>query len=166
MNKTTIESLIYCPKIITAKPKKAMYQDQRNNYTMRNDFSCASLDNKNTFEVFMRLNTEIATCFSIGLRYNSEEGAVTICRYNGKHPHRNKIGDKNEFNSYHVHMLYDHQLTSDLSDSLDAIETNKYLTFHEALHAFLNDCQIQKWDEYFPDLEDKVSQLTLGMGGF
>jgi len=59
-------------------------------------------------------------------------------------------------------MLYDHQLTDETSDSVDAIETDKYITFDEALYSFLMDCQIQDWQTYFPDLETKVNQLKLG----
>ena len=162
LTKDTIESLVYCPKTITVKPKKNMYQDQRNNYTMRNDFSCASLDGEYRFEIFMRFNTEIPFCFSVGLSYQSEDKAIIICRYNGKHIHKNKIGDKDEFNDYHIHMLYDHQLADETSDSLDAIVTDKYITFDEALYAFLNDCQIQNWQDCFPDLENKIRQLKIG----
>lgn len=162
MTKQTVESLVYCPKTITVKPKKIMYQDQRSNYTMRNDFACTSLDGKYRFEVFMRFNTEIPTVFSIGLRYQSEEETIIICRYNGKHYHRNKIGDNTQFNDYHIHMLYDHQLADETSDSLDAIVTDKYITFDEALYAFLNDCKIQGWQDYFPNLESKISQIKMG----
>ena len=162
MTKDTIENLIYCSKMIVDKPKKKMIQDQRNNYTMRNEFTCASLDGEHKFEVFMRYNTELPNVFSIGLKYFSEEGSIIICRYNGKHHHRNKVHDKNEFNDYHIHMLYDHQLADDTSSSIDAIETNKYITFDEALYAFLIDCKIQDWSSVFPDLENKVNQLKIG----
>jgi len=161
MTKKTIKSLVSCSKTITDKPKKSMYQDQRNNYTMRNEFSCVSLNGNHKFEVFMRQNTELPI-FSIGLKYQQETKSITICRYNSKHRHRNKVGDQDKFENFHIHMLYDHQLADESSDSADAIETNKYITFDEALYAFLTDCQIQGWQMCFPDLETKVNQLKLG----
>jgi len=161
VTKKTIESLFSCSKTVTDKPKMNMYQDQRNNYTIRNEFSCTSLDGKHKFEVFMRQNTELPI-FSIGLKYQQETKSITICRYNSKHQHKNKIGDQRKFEDFHIHMLYDHQLTDETSDSVDAIETAKYITFDEALHSFLIDCQIQGWQTYFPDLETKINQLRLG----
>jgi len=129
---------------------------------MRNDFSCTSLDGIHKFEVFMRHNTELPTLFSIGLVCQFEDKNIIVCRYNGKDYHKNKIGNQDAFNSYHIHMLYDHQLTDGTSNSIDAIETDKYITFDQALHAFLNDCQIQDWKDCFPDLEHRISQLRLG----
>jgi len=162
MTKEIINQLITCQKIITIKPRKDMYRDQRNNYTMRNDFSCTSTDGENKFEVFIRVNTELPTVFSIGLRYQTESGSITICRYNGRHGlHKNKIGDKNEFDDYHIHALYDHQLTDGTEASIDAVPTNDYISFDEALFAFLNDCHIDNWQEYFPNLENKINQLKL-----
>ena len=35
------------------------------------------------------------------------------------------------------------------------------ITFEEALYAFLNDCNIQNWQEFFPDLEEQVNQYRL-----
>ena len=90
MDSSVVSSLIECEKSIKYPPKKAMYADQRNEYTLRNDFTCVSEDGK-MFEVFMRMNTKFSYLFSIGLRYRSESGTFTICRYNGKHFHKNKI---------------------------------------------------------------------------
>lgn len=161
MTKDIISELIACPKYITNKPRKSMYPDPRNNYTLRNDFSCVSSDGKNKFEVFMRFNTEIPVKFSIGLKYQTESDAIIICRYNGKHIHRNKTGDNDCFNNYHIHMLYDHQLSDESEKSIDAIQTDKYISFDEALFAFLNDCRIIDWQGCFPDLENKINQLRL-----
>ena len=128
---------------------------------MRNEFSCVSSDGQNKFEVFMRFNTVIPTVFSIGLKYQTESGTIIICRYNGKHYHKNKIGGHNDFNDYHIHMLYDHQLSDETEESLDAVQTNDYISFDEALFAFLFDCHIDNWQECFPELEDKINQLKL-----
>ena len=161
MTKELISNLISCTKTITGKPRKSMYKDKRNDFTLRNDFSCASIDGENKFEIFMRSNTEMPTVFSIGLRYKTESGYVTICRYNGKHTHRNKIADTDVFNNYHIHMLYDHQLTDDTEDSIDAVQTDRYISFNEALYAFLTGCGIDDWKTYFPELESKISQLKI-----
>jgi hypothetical protein len=59
-------------------------------------------------------------------------------------------------------MLYDHQLADETSESMDAIVTDKYITFDEALYAFLNDCSIQDWQGSFPDLVHKIDQLKMG----
>ena len=161
MTKDVINNLISCKKTITIKPRKVMYQDQRNNYTMRNEFSCISSDGKNRFEVFIRYNTAIPTVFSIGLKYQTESSTVIICRYNGKHYHKNKIGDNSDFDDYHIHMLYDHQLSDETEESMDAIQTNDYICFDEALFAFLNNCRIDNWKAYFPGLENKINQLKI-----
>ena len=161
MTKEIIFSLISCSKTITGKPRKSMYKDKRSNFTLRNDFSCASIDGEKKFEIFMRINTEMPTIFSIGLQYQTESGYVTICRYNGKHMHKNKVDDSDEFNNYHIHTLFDHQLTDDTEDSIDAIQTDKYISFDEALFAFLTDCGIDDWQTHFPELESKINQLKI-----
>lgn len=160
MDSSVVSSLIECEKAIKSPPKKAMYADQRNEYTLRNDFTCVSDDGK-MFEVFMRMNTELPYLFSIGLRYRSESGTFTICRYNGKHFHKNKISNRDSWNDFHIHKLFDRQLSNGTDNSLDAETTIKYATFDEALFAFLNDCHIRNWQQYFPDLENTIGQLRL-----
>ena len=160
MEQMLVSSLIECEKRIKTPPKKTMSLDQRNNFTFRNDFTCMSDDGK-MFEVFMRMNTKLPYLFSIGLRYRSEEGIFTLCRYNGKHPHKNKIGDHDRLNDFHIHKLYDRQLANGTDSSLDATATKAYATYEEALFAFLNDCHIRDWRKYFPDLEDTIGQLRL-----
>ena len=160
MDRAFIEALISCPKRIKVPPKKQMTVDPRNNFTFRNDFTCISQDEK-VFEIFLRNNTKLPFLFSIGLRYKSAQGTFLICRYNGKHPHRNKIADRTSFNDFHIHKLYDVQLSDDTAAMLDANATDRYITFEEALYAFLNDCNIEGWQEFFPNLEDRVSQLRL-----
>ena len=160
MESKLVDELILCPKYIKVPPKKQMSADARNNFTLRNDFSCNSSDGK-VFEVFMRLNTHMPHLFSIGLRYKSDQGTFIICRYNGKHLHKNKIGDKNEFDDFHIHKIFDSQLANNTATSMDAQATRKYVTFEEALYAFLIDCNVQNWQTYFPSLEDSVNQLRL-----
>lgn len=160
MERIYISSLIECEKTIKTPPKKTMSIDQRNDFTLRNDFSCISEDEK-LFDVFMRMNTVLPYLFSIGLRYRSESGIFTLCRYNGKHYHKNKIGNKESWNDFHIHELFDKQLSNGTDSSLDADITEKYATFYEALYAFLNDCHIKNWQQYFPDLESTIGQLRL-----
>ena len=160
MEQTLVSSLIGCEKSIKTRPKKVPTVDQRNEFTIRNDFTCVSDDGK-LFEVFMRMNTHMPHLFSIGLRYRSEDGIFTLCRYNGKHPHKNKIGDCDRLNDFHIHKLYDRQLADGTDNSLDASATKAYVTFEEALFAFLNDCHIKNWQKYFPDLEEKIGQFRL-----
>lgn len=161
MDRVIVDSLITCKKTILSAPKKSDYPDPRNSFTLRNDFTCQSDDNIE-FEVFMRHNIKLAFIFSIGLKYKSQEGEFILCRYNGKHKHRNKIGDHNSFDSFHIHRLYDNQLTDNTSDELDAEVTKKYLTYDSALLAFLEDCHMDNWQKYFPNLELKVQQMKLG----
>lgn len=161
MERSTVESLIICGKKILSPPKKNDYPDARNIYTLRNDFSCKS-DDGIEFEVFMRHNIKLAFIFSIGLKYKSPEGEFILCRYNGKHLHKNKIGDHNSFDNFHIHKLYDIQLSDNTSDELDAEVTKKYLTYNSALLAFLDDCHIEDWRRYFPNLEMQVQQLRIG----
>ena len=158
MERTIIDELITCPKTVKVSPKRQMTTDARNNFTLRNDFSCVSEDGK-IFEVFLRCNTRMPQMFSIGLRYKSDQGTITICRYNGKHIHRNKIADKNQFDNFHIHKIYDSQLADTSASSMDAEPTAKYITFDEALYAFLTDCNIVNWQEHFPNLEETVNQL-------
>lgn len=155
-----VSSLISCEKAIKTAPRKNMYTDQKNEFTFRNDFTCIS-DNGETFEVFMRMNKKLPYLFSIGLRYRSVDGTFTLCRYNGKHPHRNKIANRDRLNDFHIHKLYDVQLSDGTDNSLDAETTTAYATFDEALFAFLSDCHIKNWQKYFPDLEDTIGQMRL-----
>lgn len=155
-----ISSLISREKEIKTAPRKTMSLDPRNDFVFRNDFTCVSQDGI-TFEVFMKVNTKFPYLFSIGLRYRAQEGTFTICRYNGKHPHRNKIANKDKFDDFHVHRLYDVQLSDGTDSSLDAEPTKAYASFDEALFTFLSDCHIKGWNKYFPDLEDKIMQTRL-----
>lgn len=160
MDTALIDSLISCEKMIQSAPKKTMSTDPRNEFTFRNGFTCASADGK-IFEVFMRMNRKLPYLFSIGLRFRSENGTFIICRYNGKHPHRNKIANKNHLDDYHIHKLYDEQLADGTDSSLDAEVTGEYATFNEALYVFLNDCRIKNWRKYFPGLEETIGQMRL-----
>lgn len=109
----------------------------------------------------MKMNTKFPYLFSIGLMLRSEAGTFTICRYNGKHCHRNKVADKKVFDDFYIHKLYDEQLADGTEPSLDADTTRAYASFDEALLAFLNDCHIKNWQKYFPDLENTVGQMRL-----
>lgn len=160
MKREIVNALIHCAKTIKTAPKKTMTTDPKSEYTLRNDFSCLSEDGKQ-FDVFMRENAKLPYLFSIGLRYRAEEGAVILCRYNGKHPHRNKVADNSQFNNYHIHKIYDEQLSGGTDESLDADETNDYVTFDEALYCFLRDCNIREWKTYFPNLENEVNQMKI-----
>ncbi len=160
MNRDKVNSLILCKKKIISPPKKVDYSDPRNKYTLRNDFTCRSEDRKE-FEVFMRHNSQLPFIFSIGLRYKSPEGAIILCRYNGKHLHKNKIGDSEKFDDFHIHKLYDVQLYENNSNQLDANPTDKYITYKAALFQFLNDCNIDNWDKYFPDLLTQADQTRI-----
>ena len=151
MERKIVDSLIACKKTIQTPPKTAMTQDQRNAFTLRNDFTCISEDGT-VFDVFMRMNTNLPYLFSIGLRFHAENGIFTLCRYNGKHPHRNKIADRKQLFDYHIHRLYDEQLANGTDDNLDADATNRYTSFRDALRVFLQDCHIQDWQTYFHDL--------------
>lgn len=160
MERDLISSLILCEKTIKTAPRKAMSVDPRNEFTLRNDFTCVSTDGK-LFDVFMRANTKLPFIFSVGLRYRSNEGSITICRYNGKHPHRNKMANNEKLNDFHIHMLYDEQLADGSDSSIDATATKMYVTFDDALLCFLKDCHIIGWEKFFPDLEERTSQLRL-----
>lgn len=160
MDDKLVQALIKCEKVITVKPRKEMQPDKRNQYIMRNDFSCESTDKSKRFDVFFRYNTIIPHLFSIGLRYHSNEGSVILCRYNGKHEHKNKIADHQKFDDFHIHHLYDKQLSDETSNMLDAKITDRYITFDQALLTFLVDCNIKNWQSVFPDLESKVNQVS------
>lgn len=160
MDRLLISSLIECEKVIKTAPRKSMSVDPKNEFTLRNDFTCVSSDGK-VFEIFMRVNTKLPFLFSIGLRYRSEDRIFTLCRYNGKHEHRNKIADRNKFDAFHIHKLYDQQLSDGLDSSIDAEVTEQYATFDEALYSFLVDCHIKDWEKHFPHLEDSISQLRM-----
>lgn len=57
MKMDLIDSLISCEKEIQSAPRKAMATDARNDFTLRNDFTCVSSDGK-TFKAFMKMNTK------------------------------------------------------------------------------------------------------------
>ena len=160
MERTLIAALISCKKTIKTAPKKTMLPDPRSELILRNDFSCVSEDGK-AFDIFMRKNVKLPYLFSIGLRYRSNDGTFTLCRYNGKHSHKNKIGNREKLNTFHIHRLYDQQLSDGTDTSLDADPTTEYATFDEALYRFLQDCHIEDWEKYFPELEESINQLRL-----
>ena len=160
MDRDYVTSLISCKKTVKSAPKKSMVPDPRNDYTLRNDFTCVSSDGT-VFEVFMRKNTQLPFLFSIGLLFRSEHGRFTLCRYNGKHLHKNKIADRNQLDDFHIHKIFDQQLSDGTDSSLDAEATTRYATFEEALCAFLQDCNISGWEKYFPDLAESMNQLRI-----
>ena len=160
MEREYINSLIQCNKTVIVAPKKEMYIDKKSIFTLRNDFTCVSDDGTKQFEVFMRNNISIPNKFSIGLNFHSDKFNVTLCRYNGKQEHKNKYADHNKFNNFHIHKLYDNQLSGECSKIIDAEATTKYHNFTEALYHFLIDCHIVDWKKYFPDLEERVNQIS------
>ena len=161
MDRKIVDALISSNKKVITPPKKVDYADPKSTLILRNDFTCQSDDGKE-FEIFMRHNLQLPFIFSIGLMYKSSEGTFILCRYNGKHFHKNKIGDTRSFDNFHIHKLYDSQFQNNTWSKLDADITDKYITYEVALYYFLNDCHIDKWERYFPNLEMKIKQVKLG----
>ncbi len=160
MEREIVDALIQCAKTIKTAPRKTMTTDPKSEYTLRNDFTCVSEDGQQ-FDVFMRMNTKFPYLFSIGLVYKAKEGTLILCRYNGKHPHKNRVADNSQFDNYHIHKLYDQQLSDGTEESIDAEETSEYVTFNEALYCFLRDCNIMGWMRFFPNLEDEINQMKI-----
>ena len=149
-----IENLINCPKRVLVPPKK---QDRQEGAFWRNDMKLCESDSKLEFLVFMRKSDDFPENFSIGLRYQPNDGRpeITLLRCNGQHGIYN--GSKS-FTSDHPH--FDYHIHRGSSIALDegfkaekyAEITNRYACYDEALIYFLEAINLHPDDttRYFP----------------
>lgn len=152
-----LEYLITCPKEIVNPPKQTM---TLTNGHYRNSMDLCSVDGKHKFHVYMRKNEKFQENFSIGLEYCPNDGTpnITLLRCNG--PHGEHINDwkiDEHFFGYHIHIATAENINSGLRPEKNAVLTNSYATFEDALSYFLNRCNIIGAEKYFV----KYNQITL-----
>ncbi len=139
-----IEDLISCQKVIIVGPKRKMVPDNAN---WRNDMKLQSVDGQHDFDVFMRKNQDFEENFSIGLRFQPRDDpeSIVLLRCNGPHgPHRNFP----HHDKHHIHAASPDNIKAGLRPEKDAVITEEYTTFDEALKYFLTRCNIQGTEKF------------------
>ena len=151
-----IQELITTPKtIITREPAKGYKHESGN---QRCDLTLNSTENeKVTFLVFIRQNTQFIENYSIGLRYKTKNkalGTVTLVRYNGLHGETD-WGHDGHYNNPHIHRITAEELKSGNIHPQESHRktTDKYNTLEEAIEIFFNDMNVVNWSTYFPQLK-------------
>ncbi|WP_089610063.1 DUF6978 family protein [Dehalobacterium formicoaceticum] len=151
-----IDILIKCPKTIITKPKKQLCLE---NGHYRDNIEIKSIDDIHRFYVFMRKHEAFEENFTIGLDYIQKDGSGKICllRCNGPHgDHINDIEADLPHYNYHIHQAKDYNINAGLKSDRYAEVTEEYATFEDALVFFLEYCNIQDREKYFPKYQQVV----------
>ena len=178
-----IKNLIECPKQIYKKEPKNGYKEKKGQkksdlflYSENNDqdllkklkiqesenLNQNSIFEKLNFKIFIRQNQNFIENFSIGLVYLSFPKALHLTRYNGPHDSirvednkKEREGDHHPFP--HIHLITEEDINSGSSNPKpkNVEKTKKYNTLEEGLLTFFRDINIQNWQEYFPELDQR-----------
>ena len=151
MTDKEITNLLKTDKNITDPPKKSMAIFQG---SLRNNFKLESIDGKEKFKAFIRVNEKISESFSIGLDYISDEGkSICLLRCNGKHGIHKNHNTGEEFFDYHIHKATQKAIDNDENPEQYAYITKDYATWQDALLYFLNYINVLNYREHFPFLQ-------------
>lgn len=122
----------------------------------RNDAELVSSDEaKRQFEMFMRRNEDFPENFSIGLRYNPQDGQgdLILLRCNGKHGNFNRSFDpEHPHSDFHIHRAEEAALEEGSVAEKNAVKTLEYASYEEAVQYFIRIVALSDSDvnEYFP----------------
>lgn len=149
-----IEELIKCPKIIVDSPRSG--SGVRSGFIKR-ICSLQSDDNEHNFDCFITQNQTFIENFSVGLSYNpmDTKGKIVLLRVNGSHggtavyPHHA---------SPHIHLATAERINLGLRPEGKIIETDKYVTFEEAIQYFFSYINLDANDrrKYFPPPDNQI----------
>lgn len=160
MDNERILHLIKAPKKIIKKPTR---ETKLIKGSYRNDFEVALLENESTkLKVHLRKNKKFSEHFSVILTYFVPELGkdIILLRYNGVHIHKNKIIDREEFDSFHIHQATAEAISAGFNSECWAYDAKDYKSFEEAVNKFWEDVGIEDdINKFFKDC--KVVQLFL-----
>jgi hypothetical protein len=149
-----IDALISCPKEICEAPARALKivdADWRNNAKMQ-----ATDGTKGTFSMFMRKNEDLPENFSVGLRYNGNDGRpeITLLRCNGKHGTFTGAGDAiHPHWDFHIHQATEAAQDAGFTAEKYATKTTAFASYEQAVQYFLKIVKLTPRDasRFFPD---------------
>lgn len=149
-----IQELIRLPKVIVERRPSRAYREEAGN--RRCDLELRSADDeRQVYPVFIRQNLRFLENFSIGLRYELNEGhlaTITLVRYNGPHGERSRTSD-GHYAKPHIHYLTEDELRAGHTQPQESFReiTTQYNTFEEALRVFFSTTSTVNYREYFPE---------------
>lgn len=147
-----IADLIGCPKTIAQGPSKEMRVEQG---TRRNGMKLLSADGERAYTVFMRVNDAFPENFSIGLVFLPKDEARTyvLLRYNGPHGAvRLDLHEPVYHAVPHKHKATNESISSGRRPECNVELTQSYVSYEEALAAFVRDVNITNIEQFMPDL--------------
>ena len=114
-------------------------------------------EKKGTFSMFMRKSEDFPENFSIGLRYNANDGRpeITLLRLNGKHGLFTGAGDVTHPHwDFHIHTATEAAQDSGFAAEKYAAKTSEYASFEQAVQHFIKAVNLnsQQASRYFPDM--------------
>jgi len=153
-----LDNLILCKKKISKPPRSQVYKEGAH---YRNDMKLQSEDGKHDFSVFIRQHAEFEEDFSIGLVYHPRDGSkkIILIRCNGPHNSSSNLVEYDLHFDYHIHIAKDFNINEGKKDEKYKEATNEYINLYEAIHYFINKCNIEGAEKYF-NLQ-KVKQVSL-----
>lgn len=137
-NDAEIDDLISCPKEIFEPPAKTLKLvggHWRNDAKMK-----AAADTKGIFFMFMRRNEDLPENFSVGLRYNANDGRseITLLRCNGKHGEFTGTGDQSHPHwDFHIHKATAIAQDAGFAAEKFAARTNEFASYEQAIQYFV-----------------------------
>ena len=101
-------------------------------------------ETERNFKLIIRVNTIDMFDFSIILMYTDEQGKSYILRrYNGKHPHKNKLEGTTLWD-FHIHYATERYQQQGYRIESYAETTDSYSNWTEALNKMLDDCNFKR----------------------
>ncbi len=150
LSQTEIQYLIGCQKVVSDPPRREMLLDRK---SFRNDMRLTSRDGDHYFHAFFRQSEEFPEDFSVGLDYLPRDGSGSVClvRCNGPHgEHVNSIDDPSPHHDFHIHFARQENIEAGLRAEKYAENTKEFGTFQDAIRYFLQYCNIEDAERYFP----------------
>lgn len=154
-SQSEIDELIACRKNVSYPPRR---QPRLVGADYRNDVKLiASNGDPGEFSVFMRRNEDFPENFSIGMTYQPQDGRqeITLLRCNGKHGVFNSDFNFNPDHphwDFHIHKADSALLESGLKPERQAVKTDAYASYEEAIPYFLKAVNLDEQDiaKHFP----------------
>lgn len=136
-----IQHLLKCPKqVLNSRAKKMIHDgNEKINYNLQ------STDKDNyKFRLFVRQNSRVRGCFSVGLIWESPSGEnLILTRYNGNsHVHQNDLEKENFEHCFHVHIATERYIRTNKKPEKYAYPHDGFTTVEGALHCLVQDCNI------------------------
>lgn len=151
---TEIADLIDCPKQISDPPARSL---RLIGADWRNDAKMVALDGTSRwFAIFMRQNEDFPENFSVGLRFQPNDGRpeITLLRCNGKHGAFTVHGDiRHPHWTFHIHRATEQAQDAGFTAEKYATTTDAFASYEQALQFFIGAVHLQTPDchLYFPN---------------